>query len=438
MEPPSSHPSPSRVGALRKGIASSDGVPPVSPYSRSWWRFLLPLVILGICVGIAALLILLRPKPEVVEARPAIPAVEVFEVQPQTVQLTVKTQGTVTPRTETLLSPEVSGRVLELAPNFESGGFFEKGEVLIELDPLDYEVDAAEAAATLARAQLALAEEEARGIQALEDWKELGRSQDMPSDLVLRKPQLAEARANVVAAQATLELAKRNVDRTQIRAPYEGRVKQKNVDVGQSIERSTVLATIYAVDYAEIRLPIANQEASLLNLPLQYRDDSSPTDKPNVLLKGMFGGQVFTWEGVIDRTEGTIDTRSRLIYLIAQVADPYRQSDDHARPPLHIGLFVEAEIEGKAIPQVFEVPRTALVEKDTVLIVGPDDRMRSRKVKVLRTDVQTAVITEGLEAGERLCISPVEFVIEAMPVLIYHPEKASTDPSAKKLGTLRP
>ena len=428
MEPSPPKTQPSLFATRRRGAAHGRFAS-VTFLFRSKRPVLLPLFVLGFFAVIAVLLVLFRPKPEVVDQmRTGIPVVEAFKVEPRAVQLTVKTQGTVAPRTETLLSPEVSGHILELSLNFQSGGFFEKGEVLVRLDASDYEAAVADATAALARAQLVLAEEEARVTQALEDWKELGWSQESPSDLVLRKPQLAEALANVDATRAALDLAKRNVERTQIKAPYSGRVREKMVDVGQSVDRSTVLANIYAVDYAEILLPISNQEVGLLNVPLQYRGESESADKPRVVLKAYFGGQTYRWEGLVDRTEAAIDTRSRLMYLIAQVPDPYGRGGEYDRPPLHVGLFVEAEIEGKVVSAAFEIPRTALVDKDTVLIIGPHDRLSSRRVKVVRTDRHRAVITEGLEAGERLCISPLEFFIEGMPVLVSHSEKKDSEP----------
>jgi len=303
-----------------------------------------------------------------------------------------------------------------VAPSFETGGFFEKDTTLVWIDPSDYVAAAATAEADLARAQLNLEKEKAEAEQAIEDWRNLGRGQ--PSDLVLRKPQLAEARAMVAAAHSALELAKLNLERTEVKAPYAGKIREKYVDVGQSVQRAASLASIYAVDYAEIRLPISDREAGLIDIPLAYRGETVIEEKPSVLLKFQFGGQPYTWEGVIDRVEDAIDTRSRLIYLVAQVADPYSRGSTPDRPPLRVGLFVEAEIQGIKVENAFTIPRLALIEKDTVLIIGTDSKLRSRKVTVIQSDENSAVITSGLEPGERICISPVEFVIEGMPVSI--------------------
>lgn len=383
-------------------------------------QYILSIIILVFCGVVVGLMYLLKPEPETVQPETAIPVVEALTVEPKTVQLVVHSQGTVTPRTETMLTPEVSGRIVAVAPSFETGGFFEKNDVLVWIDPSDYIAAAAKAKADLARARLNLAQEKAESEQALEDWNNLGRG--TPSDLVLRKPQLAEAHARVESARSDLELAELNLERTEIKAPYAGKIREKHVDVGQSVQRAASIASIYAVDYAEIRLPISDREAGLIDLPLAYRGETAPETKPKASLNSQFGGRQYTWEGIIDRVEDVIDTRSRLIYLVAQVADPYAWKNATDRPPLRVGLFVEAEIQGKTIENAFTIPRLALVEKDTVLVIGSDSKLRSRKVDVLQSDETSAVITSGLETGERICVSPVEFVIEEMPVSVGSPK----------------
>ena len=384
------------------------------------WRYLLPSLVLIGCVGVALSMLFFRPKPQVAPLQPSLPVVEAITVSPQCYQLRVSTQGTVAPGTESLLVSEVSGRILAVSSHFKSGGFFEKDEVLVQIDPVDYHAAEAEAAAELATSERVFAEEVARAQQALEDWEALG--QGSAGDLVLRKPQLTEARSEVQAAAAELKRAQRNVERTQVKAPYDGRIQEKSVDVGQHVERATVLARIYAIDYAEIRLPLSNQEVALIDLPLPYQSPAVERSKPKVILTATFAGQRYQWEGFIDRVEGRIDVRSRLLYLVARVADPYRRKVVQDLPPLEMGLFVEAEIYGKWIEAAFVVPRAALFHTDRVLVIGDDRKLRSRNVRVVQTDDQVAVIDSGLKPGERICISPIPFFVEEMPVVVQQLE----------------
>ncbi len=376
-------------------------------------RFVIPLAILAFAM--AAAVVMVKLKPEVPTRQPDVkpPLVRVLDVRMQSRQLTVKSQGTVSPRTESAVVPEVSGRVLWVSPDFVSGGFFESGEVLLKIDSHDYEQALVRVRAEVANTKLRLAQEEAEFKVAQSEWQDLGKGEATP--LTLREPQLENAKAALAAAEANIVTAQRNLDRTQIRAPYAGRVRQKNVDVGQFVTVGSPVGVIYAIDYAEIRLPLPDSDLAYLDLPLVYRGESSKKG-PRVTLRANFAGKAHEWQGRIVRTEGEIDSMTRMVHAVAQVKNPYGRGKDPDRPPLAAGLFVEAEIQGQEVEDVVVLPRAVLRENDQLLVVDSEERLRFRTVDLLRVTREEIVVQGGLEAGERVCLSPLEAVTDGMKV----------------------
>jgi RND family efflux transporter MFP subunit len=377
-------------------------------------RIVLPLAILAFAVIAAVAMVALRPDVETRPPEVKPPLVRVTDVNLRDRRLTVMSQGTVSPRTETALVPEVSGRILWLSPNFVSGGFFEESEVLLKIDSHDYEQAVIRARAEVANAKLRLAQEEAEFKVAHSEWDDLGKGEATP--LTLREPQLENAKAAVAASEANLVTEERNLERTQIRAPYVGRVRQKNVDVGQFVTGGSPVGVIYAIDYAEIRLPLPDSDLAFLDLPLVYRGQRADQKGPKVTLRAEFAGESHEWEGRIVRTEGEIDPQSRMVHAVAQVTNPYGRGKDPYRPPLAVGLFVEAEIEGYEAEDVVVLPRAALRGESQVLVVDGEDRLRFRDVDLLRVTREEIVVSGGVRAGERVCLSPLEAVTDGMKV----------------------
>jgi RND family efflux transporter MFP subunit len=380
--------------------------------------------------GFLGAFVLINTRPKTVSKPPEVPPplVRAIRAKSQDLRLTVRTQGTVRPRTQTTLISQVSGRITAVSSAFASGGFFDVGDTLVTIDPRDYQLALARARAQVAQARVRLVREKEEADLAREEWERVGKGD--PSDLVLRKPQLAEARAAIQAAEATEEQAKLNLDRTQIRAPYTGRVLSKTVDVGQLANPGTPLARVYAVDYAEVRLPIPNDELAFMDLAFDFRDGFALANRPEVLLRAAFAGKTHTWIGEIVRMEGEIDPQSRMVNLVARVKAPYDRGTDSDRPPLFVGLFVDAEIIGKVALDVVVVPRSALRGQDQVLIIDEDTRLRFRSVDKLRTQGEEIVIRSGLAEGERVCISPLDAVVEGMKIRIVsetaHQNRGST------------
>jgi len=378
-------------------------------------KVLLPVGILVAGLLAARALLLLRPDVKPVTTEIPLPVVEVVEARRAAVELEVRAQGTVVPRTETRLVTEVSGSVLEVSPRWVNGGFFEQGEVLLRIDTTDYLLAEKEAEMRVARARLVLAQEEADAEIARQDWA-IERGDEEPPELVVRGPQLAEATAALAAAGSALQRAHRDLERCAVVAPYPGRVRMKRVDLGEFVQRGSNLGTIYAVDYAEVRIPLPDAELAFLDLPLSYRGEEEESSGPEVTLLSQFAGQEFKWTGRVVRTEGELDPRSRMVIVVVQVDDPYGRSEMLDRPPLAIGMFVEALISGRSVPDAVSLPRTALRAEGRVYVLEDEDVLRIEHVDILRTERDRILIRDGLEPGTRVIVSPLEEAVDGMTV----------------------
>jgi RND family efflux transporter MFP subunit len=367
--------------------------------SRKFFRFLLPLglIVLSVATVVVLVAIAQSKRPERKDSGAQAVLVEAIPAELSTLNFVVHSQGAVEPRTETTLVAEVSGKIVSVSPNFIAGGFFREGEVLLQIDPSDYETALLRAQATLASRQAQYADQKARSEQALKDWHNLGRPGE-PSDLVLRKPQLAEAQAGVQAAEAELQEAERDLQRTRIRVPYDGLVREKRVDVGQYVAPGTPLGVTFAIDLAEIRLPLSNEDLSFLNLPSATRLDNA--HRVPVRLTADDGGAGGAWQGQIVRTEGVIDATSRVLYAVAEVVDPYRVLGKSEQAELKVGTFVRAEIQGRRAEDVVVMPRAVLRPDHTVLIANEERRLEVRPVTVARAEPRKVYISGGIEAGE--------------------------------------
>ncbi len=381
-------------------------------------------IILPIAVTLAALvasygIIKSKPKPQRRAKTVVATNVEVIPLKRSDFQVWVNSQGSVTPRTESTLIPEVSGRIVEISPAFREGAFFEAGQLLLQIDPSNYRIAVTIAQSKVAEMKLVLAEEKAKAKQAEKNWLRLGEGGE-PSELVLRKPQLAGAKAALASAEAQLEQARLDLQRTRISAPYAGRVLEQQVDVGQYVSPGTVLARVYAVDYAEIRLPLSDEQLQFVEIPELYRgQDPQSLIMPEVELSAVMGHRNYRWRGRIVRAEGAYDTRSRRLSLVAQVDDPYGRSEA-GKPPLKVGQFVEARIKGKQLEQVFVIPRAALRDNSQVLIVDAQSRLDLRPVRPIWRDGDYAVISDGLKENEWLCVTPIQYAVNGLPVKALH------------------
>jgi RND family efflux transporter MFP subunit len=394
---------------------------------------ILPIVVL--VLGALMAVIMVKSRPATVRRAPetAAPLVRTLSVERVPHRFVVTTHGTVVPRTESSLVSEVRGQVLWISPSFADGAFFEEGEELLRIDPTDYEAAVTQAASTVAQSELRLAQEQEEAEVAREEYSQLAMGEATP--LALREPQLAQARASLKAAEAALAQARRNLDRTHIRAPYAGRVRGTNVDRGQFVNAGTVLGEIFAVDRAEVRLPLAPDELEYLDIPLDYTGallaQSNPELMPQVVLHATYGGRSHRWEGRVVRIEGEVDAATRMVHVVAAVDDPYGRESETAVVPLVAGLFVEAEILGREVDGVVLLPRSALQRDERLIIVDDDDRLQMRDVEILRRDREEIVVGDGLAEGERVCLSQLDTVTEGMKVRIYETPQQSEGVEAR-------
>lgn len=378
---------------------------------RTIWKIVFPLAFLAVGVMITGWLISLRKTPPKELPKTLPPLVRAVAAHPKETRLSVHTHGTVLPHVDTTLVPQVSGRVVAVAPSFQKGGFFEKDEVLIRIDRTDYELAVAQAEARVAQARVQVSREQAEAELAKREWEKFGKGN--PEALTLREPQLAEAKANLASAEAALKLAQLNLERTEIKSPFAGRIWEKSVDVGQFVSAGTPLARIYATDFAEVRLPLPLDELRFVSIPL----GDSVNGGASVVLRADIGGKKGQWTGAIVRTEGEIDSRTRMIHAVARIDDPYGRKSKSDQPPLMVGLFVSAEILGSTVRAV-ALPRSALRGADRVLVIDSDDAFRFRTVSVLRRETDRALIDSGLLEGDRVCISTIEIATDGMKVRV--------------------
>ncbi len=428
---------------------------------------ILPFAILGVSALVVVLLYFARRTPEDRVQQSAAPLVRVAIAEPTPYRYSVTAHGSVSPRTESDLIPQVSGEVLWVSPALASGGFFGRGDVLARIDAADYRVEVSSTQASVARAKSEFDRAE----------KERSRQRRLAKSSVASESRIDDAenafriaQASLVEAQSRLERATRDLARTELSAPYRGRVRSEQVDVGQFVTRGTPIARLYAVDYAEIRLPVPDRELAYLDVPMIPRPRSAGEESGArldsvVTLTAEFAGRMHEWKGTLVRTEGELDPRSRMVNLVARVSDPYGLSegvpedgqDDFsgraraaaASPevaddlgeygqarlgrdrstPLSVGLFVEALIEGHAIDRAFVLPRDALREGNQVYLVDAEDRIQFRDVEVLRTERENVILGAGLSKGDRVCTSPLQAAINGMRVRVVVPSGDATDDS---------
>lgn len=392
-------------------------------------RVLIPVGILILAVAVAAALFSSRKPPEqaVVESKAYL--VDTMQVNKQDLNFIVNSQGTVLPKIETVLSAQVAGMIVDVAPVFIEGGMFKKGDTLVTLEQSDYLTDVKAAEAELARAQAALQEEQARGKVAAEEWRSIKGG--LAPELGLRKPQLATEISNVKAAEARVERAKRNLQRTTIKAPYDGLVRERRVDLGQFVTVGSQIGMIYSTEVAEVRMPLSDSDLEYLQLP------NNGSSSNMVTLSATVAGQKSFWQGVLSRNEGILDEQSRVIYAVAEVKDPYQRITQISAPQLKFGRFVTAEIVGDRGQNIVVLPRNVMRLDGTVLVVKDDRTLDIRSVDLQRADEQFVYIRNGLQTGELVVSSTVPNPYQDMPVRLQGEEqslpaedKKNDDPTA--------
>ena len=364
-----------------------------------------PLIIISVSIIIFILMIRLRPEAKFEEPKIIPQLVETMVAYPSEVGAKISSQGTIRPEHEIFVTSELSGKVTWVSKNFLDGAGFKIGDTLMKIEKRDYELALISTESSLFQARLALEREEAEANLASIEWKRVGKGD--ASSLTLREPQLAQARAVLAAAEAAYEQSKRNLERTSIIAPFDGRVRKKMVDLGTNLIPGSRLADIYATASFEIRLPIADKDIPFIGIPL---DGTSidPANRPEVRLSTSYGGDELNTKGSIVRSQSEIDPKTRMISVIATIPI------SNANSGFKVGMFVNAEINGLSFPGVTVVPRSAV--KDNMIWVVIDEKLRRKSVEVIRFEKDFAFISDGLNKNDRILITRLSSYVDGMPV----------------------
>ena len=371
-------------------------------------------LILGAGLGVTKKLIDTAPEAPKVAPEQSVPRVFVEHVVISNERVTVAAQGEVSATSRTQVAAEVPGKVIEVSPKFKSGEVFEEGELMLRIDPADYQAARANALATLESAKMDLELELANGERARRDWQKLGKGE--PSDLVLRKPQLASRKALVASAEAAFDKALRDVERTEVRALYACRLERTHVDLGATVAAGTPLVDVMSLGPVEVRLPLSLEDYGYVEL--------SPKGEISgeVVASAKLGGEEREWKGSLIRSEGFVEATTRSVNVIAQFG-----GGDQQAPP--VGLFVDAEVTGRSLQGVVKLPRIALVEPGKVLIVTDENEVDFREVEVIRTSETDVLIGGGLEEGERVCITTLNAPVKGMEVTVVGEEDEEKEES---------
>jgi len=410
-------------------------------------KTILPITI--IVVTIALIMVIFKNPPTSHRAKPSKAAqmtVTTTTLTPQTYQVVVQSFGTVKPRTQSVLFAQVSGQINKVSKQFRAGGFFEQGDILIQLDDRDHRAEVKIAQASLMSAKQNLQEEDARVRQAKSDWKRLGNGKK-PNALVLRQPQFEAAKAQVLSAEATLDKVKLSLERTKIVAPYAGRILKKNVDLGQVVSSNTQLADIFAVDYVEIRLPIKNKDLPLMKLPEEYRNADEQSELTassgavvnhsmisNVVISSdLMGEQV--WQGKVVRTESAIDEMSQQLYVVAQIIRPY-DGEFNQGAQIKMGQYVTAQITGREVEDALVIPSSAIYQGSYVYTVEKNLLMR-KEITVGWQNGTEAIVINGLNSGDELVLTSLGQVSSGTPVTTSEDTKSKNKTSKAKVPKQR-
>ncbi|TRX54062.1 efflux RND transporter periplasmic adaptor subunit [Thalassomonas sp. M1454] len=378
---------------------------------------LIPIIIILVGILVLAFMGKLAKPPEKKQQISLAPLVNVFPIKHETVAFSIKSQGSVVPRTETSLITEVSGMITYVSKNFRVGGYFKKGDVLLEIDPITYEVDVLQAQSRLGAAQAVLVEEKARADQAEDEWLLSGMTVEEAPILALRLPQLQKAEADVLAAQADLKQAEIKLERTKIIAPYDALVKEKQVDIGQYVTSGIMLAKTFAIDYAEVRLPVKQQDIAFINLPKVNQDIQQSIP---VTITAKKGEKVQSWNSFISRFEGEINQQSRVHYLIAKIDDPYNLTElyEHEEE-LRIGTFVNAEIQGMQSESVIVLPREVVRGPNSIHMVDKQNKLHIVDIDIIRSEKKYVYIADNINTEMRVVSTKIAKPVEGMAVRIF-------------------
>ena len=367
---------------------------------------LLPIIIIALGFFIAFIITTTDPQPNKGVEIPKPTAVFFENPIKRDITLKVSTNGEVRSVTEINVIPQVSGRIIKVADEFIDGGNIKKGQPLIWVDDRDYKLASISAESRVAQARKLLEREIAEGELAKKDWEELGEGEASP--LTLRIPQLEEAQALLNAAEADLEKAKLNLERTVISLPFDGLIKKKNAGIGQYVNAGSILGSAFSTEKVLIPLPLTDTELSYLGLPLGY-ESKKYLDGPKVIFRSFISSKNIEWTGRITRTSGSIDSLTRLVYAYAEVINPYDQT-----PPLVIGTYVDAEIEGNFISGGFVISNAAIKNGNEIYLIDENNKLKIKTIEVVGTENEDVIIFGDINENDMIVVSTLNTGYEGM------------------------
>lgn len=374
-------------------------------------QIIIPSVILVTSIAVMMTFSSMKKPPEEKPEVDNTPIVAVSEISVAPMTLEVSSYGKVTPKYETELIAQVNGEIVELSEIFVRGGFVKKDQLLARIDPSDYQAALIDAQASMATAKAALEKELAQGQVAEREWKKI--TDTSPTELSLRKPQLAQELARVKAAQASVLRAERNLERTEIRAPYDAMIDSRNIGLGSFVGVGGKIGHVLATKIAQVRLPIADNQ-------LAFLENQGIGAKVNLL--GVFSGKRSKWQAKIVRSEGVVDNQSRMGYLVAELNDPYQLGDRDAKDaPLRFGSYVNAQVVGINIARATMVPRH-LVNNGKVAILDEESKLLYVAIDVVRQQGSDVIVANGLAQGDLLIVSALDYPVDGMKLALITDE----------------
>jgi RND family efflux transporter MFP subunit len=373
----------------------------------------LPLLIILGAAAVMVFMIFFRPAPKKeIKENPG----ELAETQTITTvdhQIIVAGTGAVHARKEATITPQVSGKIIYVSDHFAPGGFFRKGQLMFEIEKVDYELAVERSKASLAQAELELAQEESNARIARMEWENLSRNNEQePNPLVLYEPQLKRARANVASAKAELQQARLDLERTRVHAPFNCRIRDEEIDVGQYIRSGSNVAVVAGTDDAEIIVPLSIEELHWIRIPR----NGDKIKGSEAIVKVTSGNNSYSWEGKVVRSLGEVDEKGRMARVVVVVQDPYRLNMKriNGEPDLEVGMFVEVDIYGEKLTDVVLLTRDSIREDNTVWIADEQDMLRIRPVRILRSEKENVIVRSGLSNGDRVVLTNIQGAADGM------------------------
>lgn len=390
---------------------------------EKWRKVVLPIVFLLAGFAGMQLMVYSRSSPKKEVREPPGVLVEVQDVKRGKMRVVVTGTGTVGPRQEASITPQVGGKITYLSPGFVAGGRFGKGDLLFRIEDADYRLAIDRAKATLAKAQFDLATVEGQARVARIEWDRLHlEDKSEPNPLVLYEPQLKNARANVESAKAALGQAELDLARTSVYAPFPCLIRSEEIDLGQYVTTGKSVATVAGTDAVEIVVPLPLEDLQWVAIPRRGADGNGAPAKVRLAV----GDRIFTWKGKVVRSLGEVDPRGRMARVVIAVANPYNlgRGPGRNRHDLEIGMFVDVEITGGEVSGVFTIPRSALRDGDTVWTMDGEKKLRIKPVTVVRRAQDTVIVRDGIDEGDPVVLTNVAGAVDGMKLRLAGEEEA--------------